>query len=100
MEIVHMIMFTVNNTLKGLFPNPFLAIYNPPTMNPKLKNPHKAPQTCTETRDSPYASIKDIYTPPRKLLNVAKKINAKSPGIDLIAEMVPLMSSFFGPSCE
>ena len=92
-EIDQMIMFAMNSDLSGFLPRPFFAINNPPTMNAVLRNPHINPQTCTDTSDNPYASIRDMKTPPRKLLNVVNMINEARPGTDEIIFKVPRISS-------
>ncbi len=78
---VHVIILIINNVLSGFFHRPYFEINNPHTINARLNTHHKTHRVCTETNINQYASINAIKTPHRKLLNVVKKIRAKSHGI-------------------
>ena len=89
---VHIIILTTNIVRNGVLPKPFLATKTPPIISPRLNTPHKIPQTCTETSNKPYASINDMNEPPRKLLNVLKKISPNKPGTSRTTRIVPRIS--------
>src|SRR3546814_3671814 len=76
----HTIRLTRSSVRSGFFPRPVLAMVSPLTMNEHEATAQRIPQACTFVSESPYASISAMNTPPRKLLKVAKKISANSPG--------------------
>lgn len=84
--------------LTGFFPSPYLETSMPPAMNPVLVIASTTHQSSTETIESPYASMRDMNTPPIKLLIIAKNIIAKSPDIPAIIRIVPRMSIFLSSS--
>lgn len=99
--LIHMAILTMNMVLSGDFPSHFFAIHIPPAIKQILSAPRINPHVCTDTRDNPYASISDINTPPRKLLNVVKKISPTSPGIPMTTFTVPFISiPFFAGSAS
>ena len=99
-QIAHMIALTRRRVLTGLFPRPYFPTTIPPAMNPTLVRARTVPQISTDTSESPYASMSDMNIPPRKLLNIAKNIIAKSPDIPAIIRIVPLRSIFLSSSCR
>ena len=68
----------------GFFPSPYFATSEPQTMNPILVTASTVPHISTRTIESPYASIRAMNTPPRKLFHMAKNIIAKSQEIESI----------------
>lgn len=91
---VHVTEFIKSSVLRGFSPSHHFVISNPHIINQRLKNPQMNPHTSTDTRESPYGSIRDINTHPRKLLNIEKNIRAKSPPILLTIFIVPARSIF------
>src|SRR3546814_3469031 len=71
---------------------------SPLTMNEHEATAQRIPQACTFISESPYASISAMNTPPRKLLKVAKKISANSPGTAATTRIVPFRSTSLRPS--
>lgn len=85
--------------LSGFFQSHFFEIIIPAPIKARLTTPKIIPHVSTDTNNNPYGSISDINTPPRKLLNVVKKIRANSHGIALMVRRVSLILSFlFGCS--
>ena len=58
-------------------------------MNPRLVNAIRKPHASTDISVSPYGSISDMNTPPRKLLNVENSSSASRPGTSPTARMAP-----------
>jgi hypothetical protein len=56
-------------------------------------NPHRKPHACTDTIDSPYASIRAMNTPASRLLNAASAISIASPGTSRMASTAPRTST-------
>lgn len=97
-HVDHDMRFILNMVFNGFFPSPNLDIITPQSMNAKLSTHRINPHFCTETSESPYASIRAMNTHPRKLLNVVKKMSANIPGIWFMILIVPFTSIFFGLS--
>lgn len=93
---VRVMMLMRNIVLTGDLPSQYFAMNIPPPIKPRLINPNSIPRICTDISESPYASISDMNTPPRKLLNVVKRMRPTSPGIAFTILTVPFMSIFFG----
>jgi hypothetical protein len=94
MHDIHVMILSVNSVFTGFFPRPNLETSSPPTINAVDMKPNVMPQVSTDTSESPYESMSAIKIPPRRLLNVVKKISGRSPGILEIKVRVPLQSSF------
>ncbi len=91
-QVAHMMRFMRRRVFTGFLPSPYLLTSIPPAINPVLVMASTIHQISTETIESPYASIRDMNTPPMKLLNMAKNIMAKSPEIPAIIRIVPRIS--------
>ena len=95
---IHITTFASNSVRTGFAPRPRRATTIPPTMNPRLVNAIRMPHASTDISVSPYGSISDMNTPPRKLLNVENSSSANSPGTSPTARIAPAMSITRGAS--
>ena len=77
----------------GLRPRPFAATTAPPMMKPVDDTARTTPQISTGNSSSPYGSMRAMYTPPMRLLNVEKMMRANSPGTARIAATAPRTST-------
>ena len=62
-------------------------------MKQVLRAPHSRPHACTDIRYSPYASIRAMNAPARKLLKQEKAIKASRPGTPCTTRKVPRRST-------
>ena len=95
MHTNHITALVMRRVLTGLVPRPQRVTRSPPMINPKLSMPQMSHHISTLTSERPYASMSDINTPPRKLLNREKAMSPKSPLMLATIAIVPRRSILF-----